>query len=55
MNEIYPNGGGFRPEIEDVWPVSEEVEEVSDEDTTDEYRENLTELSDLNNPANFAN
>jgi hypothetical protein len=34
---------------------SEEEAEFNKEDTTDEYRENLTATSDLNNPANFAN
>lgn len=50
-----PNGAGFRPEVEDV-PSNDWADNfvgVDDEDTSDEYRENLTELSDLNNPANF--
>jgi hypothetical protein len=53
--ETTPNGAGFRPEFEDV-PIhfADDLERgLADEDLSDEYRENLTATSDLNNPANF--
>lgn len=40
--------------VEEIYDSKEEAE-FNKEDTTDEYRENLTETSDLNNPTNFAN